>query len=58
MSYDECEADRSVPVDQGVSAQTFIKKRASRIAAKAAAEASAKKSSTSASDESDDRERG
>ena len=43
-----------VPVDQGVSAQTFIKKRASRIAAKAAAEASAKKSSTSASDESDD----
>lgn len=47
-----------VPVDQGVSAQTFIKKRASRIAAKAAAEASAKKSSTSASDESDDRERG
>ena len=36
-----------VPVDQGVSAQTFIKKRASRIAAKAAAEASAKKSSDS-----------
>ena len=43
-----------VPVDQGVSAQTFIKKRASRIAAQAAAEAAAKKSSTSASDESDD----
>ena len=43
-----------VPVDQGVSAQTFIKKRASRIAAQAAAKDAAKKSSTSASDESDD----
>lgn len=43
-----------VPVDQGVSAQSFIKKRASRIAAQAAAEASAKKSAKSASEESDD----
>ena len=43
-----------VPVDQGVSAQTFIKKRASRIAAQAAAKDAAKKSSTSASDESND----
>ena len=43
-----------VPVDQGVSAQSFIKKRASRIAAQAAAEAKAKKSTKDASGESDD----
>ncbi len=38
-----------VPVDQGVSATSFIKKRASRIAAAAAAEAAEKKAASSKS---------
>ncbi len=42
-----------VPVDQGVTAQSYIRRKASRAAAKAAAEAAAKKS-TSASKESEE----